>query len=38
MITALERHPNLSVRDLARRWNYNVYYRRVDSREHTERR
>ena len=28
MITLLERHPNLSVRDLARRWNFNVYYRR----------
>ncbi|WFD35154.1 Microtubule-nucleating Tub4p (gamma-tubulin) complex component [Malassezia cuniculi] len=28
MIALLERHPNLSVRDLARRWNFNVYYRR----------
>lgn len=28
MISVLERHPNLTVRDLARRWNFNVYYRR----------
>lgn len=29
MLAALERHPTLTVRDLARRWNFNnVYYRR----------
>lgn len=29
MIGLVERHPNLAVRDLARRWNFNVFYRRT---------
>ena len=33
----LERHPNLSVRDLARRWNFNVYYRRPRDTDATTR-
>ena len=28
MIAALERHPTLTVRDLARRWNFNAVYQR----------
>ncbi|WFD31909.1 Microtubule-nucleating Tub4p (gamma-tubulin) complex component [Malassezia sp. CBS 17886] len=35
MIAVLERHPNLSVRDLARRWNFNVYYRRERAGDRT---
>ena len=37
MIAVLERHPNLSVRDLARRWNFNVYYRRPRDTDATTR-
>ena len=28
MLAALERHPTLTVRDLARRWNFNAVYQR----------
>ncbi|PKI83567.1 Spc98p [Malassezia vespertilionis] len=35
MIGVLERHPNLSVRDLARRWNFNLFYRRPHGDETT---
>ena len=37
MIGVLERHPNLAVRDLARRWNFNLYYRRVRDSDATTR-